>query len=212
MKLTLKQISLGPLETNAVLIIDEEDKRAIVVDPSFNPEPLAQWSENEGIEIVQIWITHGHADHTAGVPALLRALPKQAELVMSEEAYAMVQKQGKDFFGLPLEPFPKPTRFVRHGEKLGFEKNAEIAQARFAPGHAPGSVVYYLADAQVAIVGDVIFREGIGRWDFEGGDFGVLIRSIREQIFSLPDETIVIPGHGPGTSVGWEKENNPYIG
>jgi len=211
MKLSIKQTSLGPLETNAVLILDEENKQAIVVDPSFNPEPLATWAENEGIEIVQIWITHGHADHTAGVPALMRALPKPADLLMSADAYAMVQKQGTEFFGFPLEPFPKPTRFIQHGEKLGFGENAEIAEARFAPGHAPGSVVYYLADAGVAIVGDVIFRAGIGRWDFEGGNFRVLTQSIQEQVFTLPDETILLPGHGPNTTVGWEKKNNPYL-
>ena len=211
MKLSIKQTSLGPLETNAVLIIDEDNKKAIVIDPSFNPEDLDQWAENEGIEIVQIWITHGHPDHTAGVPALMRALPGQVDLVISEEAFSMVQKQGKDFFGLPLEPFPKPTHFIQDGEKLGFGEGTEIAEARFAPGHAPGSVVYYLADAKVAIVGDVIFREGIGRWDFEGGNFKVLTQSIREQVFTLPDDTTLIPGHGPSTTVGWEKAHNPYL-
>ena len=214
MTLTLKQMPLGPLETNAVVIIDESRRRVIVVDPSFQPEPLVGWAEKEGMTIEQIWITHGHADHTAGVPALLRALPFAPELLISKEAHQMVLKQGSSFFGMRLEPFPEPTRFIEHGEKLGFQGSGEgdlIAEVRFAPGHAPGSVVYYLAEAGMAIVGDVIFREGIGRWDFEGGDYQLLTKSIREQVFTLPDETILVPGHGPVTSVGWEKERNPYL-
>ena len=214
MKLSLKQMALGPLETKAVVIIDEDSHRVIVVDPSFEPEPLVQWAKDEGLTIDQIWITHGHADHTAGVPALLRALPEPVDVMISEEAYQMVLKQGSSFYGMRLEPFPELTRFVEHGAKLGFkgvEEDNLIAEARFAPGHAPGSVVFYLPDAGMAIVGDVIFREGIGRWDFEGGDYHLLTQSIREQIFTLPDETILVPGHGPVTSVGWEKERNPYL-
>lgn len=214
MNLTLKQMSLGPLETNAVAIIDEDSKRVIVVDPSFGPEPLAQWAKDQCLTIDQIWITHGHADHTAGVPALLRALPEPVNVLISEEAYEMVSKQGDSFFGLPIEPFPELTRFIEHGEKLGFSDMAEgdfVAEARFAPGHAPGSVVFYVPEAGVAIVGDVIFREGIGRWDFKGGNYQVLTQSIREQVFTLPDETILVPGHGPVTNVGWEKANNPYM-
>lgn len=215
MKLKLMQMSLGPLGTNAVVIVDEDNREAIVVDPSFESEVLAEWSKKEDLEITQIWITHGHADHTAGVPALLRALPNEVEIFMSEEAYAMVQKQGADFFGMALEPFPEVTRFISHGAKLGFVAEGgelkAIAEARFAPGHAPGSVVYFLPEAKAAIVGDVIFREGIGRWDFEGGNFAVLTRSIREQIFTLPDDTVLIPGHGPVTTVAWEKAHNPYL-
>lgn len=137
MKLTLKQIPLGPLETNAVVIIEEDSKRVIVVDPSFEPEPLVAWTEKEGMTIEQIWITHGHADHTAGVPALLRALPEPVDVLISEEAYKMILKQGTSFFGMRLEPFPEPTRFITHGEKLGFKGSEEgefIAEARFAPG------------------------------------------------------------------------------
>ncbi len=214
MKLSLRQMSLGPLETNAVVIIDEDNRRVIVVDPSFEPEPLVEWAKDEGLTIDQVWITHGHADHTAGVPALIRALPEPVDVLMSEEAYQMVLKQGSSFYGMRLEAFPKPTRFIEHGEKLGFKGVVEgglIAEARFAPGHAPGSVIFYLPDAGIAIVGDVIFREGIGRWDFEGGDYRLLTQSIREQVFTLPDETILVPGHGPVTSVGWEKEHNPYL-
>ncbi len=214
MKLTLKQIPLGPLETNAVVIIEEDSKRVIVVDPSFEPEPLVAWTEKEGMTIEQIWITHGHADHTAGVPALLRALPEPVDVLISEEAYKMILKQGTSFFGMRLEPFPEPTRFITHGEKLGFKGSEEgefIAEARFAPGHAPGSVVFYLPEAGMAIVGDVIFREGIGRWDFEGGDYMLLTTSIRDQVFTLPDDTILVPGHGPVTNVAWEKEHNPYL-
>lgn len=214
MKLTLKQMPLGPLETNAVVIIDEDSQRVIVVDPSFEPEPLLEWAAEEGLTVDQIWITHGHADHTAGVPAVLRALPYPVDVLISEEAYQMVLKQGASFFGMRLEPFPAEVRFIAHGEKLGFTSMDEgelIAEARFAPGHAPGSVVFYLPEPGIAIVGDVIFREGIGRWDFEGGDFHLLTKSIREQVFTLPDDTVLVPGHGPVTNVGWEKEHNPYL-
>ncbi len=214
MKLVMMQKALGPLQTNAIVIYDEDSKQAVAIDPSFQPEPLIEWAMQEGATISQIWITHGHPDHTGGVPALLRALSNSPQILISQEAYEMTQRQGKAFYGLALEPFPEPSRFIEHGDKLGFSGVDEedfIAEVRFAPGHAPGSVVFYVPETGMAVVGDVIFLEGIGRWDFEGGDLALLRKSIREQVFTLPDETVLLPGHGPATSVAWEKAHNPYM-
>jgi len=166
------------------------------------------------LKLTQIWLTHGHFDHYVGTAALHKAFTPAPLIGMHPQAFAWANEQKNAVsFGMPIDPVPQVDIPFAQGQRLAVRASGEpeVIEVREVPGHNPGSVLFYCEALKVAFTGDAIFRESIGRTDFPGGDFSLLLKSIREQVFTLPDETTLLPGHGPESSVAHEKRYNPYL-
>ncbi|MEN6555734.1 MAG: MBL fold metallo-hydrolase [Anaerolineaceae bacterium] len=214
MSLAIVRMVLGPLQNNVYILADEESKTTVVIDPSFEPERQAEEIRRWGWNLRQIWLTHGHFDHTQGAADLQKLFTPRPLVGMHPEAQAWAQANGgKLTFGYQTAPLPDVDIRFFQGQQLGLDPDEGMStvEVREVPGHSPGSVIFYCAELGAAFVGDAIFRESIGRTDLAGGDYPALVAAIRAQIFTLPDETALLPGHGPATSVGYEKDNNPYL-
>jgi glyoxylase-like metal-dependent hydrolase (beta-lactamase superfamily II) len=204
-------IPAGPIQTNAYLLTAPERGEAVLIDA-----PGAVWSEvapilaREKCRLTELWITHGHWDHMQGAAEVLRATgalcrAHEADRLLLENPRVMAAFMGED---LGLEPVTV-NAWLRPGDRiaaLGTE-----AEVRHVPGHCPGNVLFFFPAAGAAFVGDALFNGGVGRTDLPGGDAEELVQSIRTQIYSLPPETVVYPGHGPATTVGEEKAFNPFV-
>jgi hydroxyacylglutathione hydrolase len=208
--LEIIKLILGPVYTNTYLVADTKSGEAVVIDPADKEERIITEVEKRSWRLIAVWLTHAHFDHLGGVSSLTDRISPTPPIALHPDDLPLWRMQGgAQYFGLQLDPGPEPTILLRHGQwmKLG-EFNFEV---RHAPGHTPGHVIFYNSQSQVVFCGDVIFKEGIGRTDFPGGDFDTLINSIRSQILTLPDETRLLSGHGPETTVGWERLNNPFL-
>ncbi len=202
-----------PFEQWAYLLWKSDRTGAIVVDPGFRTDPILEFLKRENLELVGILNTHGHSDHIAGNQAMLQAFPEAPLLIGRNEAHLLTDPSANlsAQFGLPFTS-PPADRLLDDGEQF------EIADVCFGvreiPGHSPGSVVFVLhgEDPLVVIGGDVLFAGSIGRTDFPGGSSKQLIEGIQTKLFDLPDETIIYPGHGPTTTIGVERQENPFVG
>lgn len=201
----------GPIQTIGYLLTESKTGEAVLVDaPGDILEKIRPLLAKEGCKLTELWLTHGHWDHTQDAAkvkretgALVRAHRADTMLIETPEVMAPFLMPG-----ILLEPV-KIDAFIEPGTNLAaLGRSIEV---RHVPGHCAGNVLFYFPDAKAAFVGDALFNGGVGRWDLPGGDFDVLARSIREQIYTLPAETSVFPGHGPRTTVGDEKESNPFV-
>lgn len=214
MKLSYLQLVLGPLQNNVFLLADGDTREAVVIDPSFDAGKVIQAAKERGWALTQVWLTHAHFDHTTGANHISRAFEPHLPICIHNDAQEWTQANNKNMqFGFQVDELPPADRFITNGQMLSIspDSNEPVVEVRAAPGHSPGSVIFYCAKLSVAFVGDVIFRESIGRTDLPGGDYATLISSIRAQVFSLPPETKLLPGHGPESSVSYELNNNPYL-
>ena len=196
---------LGPLETNCYLAA--ADGKAVAVDVGGDPAPVLAHLQAHGLTLTAVCLTHLHCDHLYGVAALVRETGCKA-LAGAEDAMLMEMDLGRGgLMGLPLvDPFAWEP--VAPGETTLLGQPCRVLAT---PGHSPGSRSFYFPEAGVVFVGDLLFYRSIGRTDFAGGDFDVLIKAVATQIFTLPDKTLVYPGHGPATTVGDEKRHNPFF-
>lgn len=204
MPIEIVTLSLGPMENNTYLLVDPSTREAVVVDPSFGSEAALDEARARGWSLKAVWLTHAHFDHIAGAAAL--GLPvglHAADLPLYR------QGGGGRAFGVPVEPGPEPAIEFSHRQILTL--GASKVEVRQAPGHTPGHVIFYLADAGAALVGDVIFFHSIGRTDLPGASHAQLLESIREQVLTLPPLTRLLPGHGPETTVAEESHANPFL-
>ncbi|WP_245844367.1 MBL fold metallo-hydrolase [Nibricoccus aquaticus] len=204
-------MTAGMVQTNAYLLTPEAGGEAVLIDA-----PLGVWAmvakilEKEKCVLKEVWLTHGHFDHIQGVEEIaaatgVKVFAHEADRAMMEQPEVVEARMG---FPLGLKVV-KPEGWFTVGEK----RMAAVAEAevRYVPGHCPGSVLFYFAKEGVAFVGDAIFAGSVGRTDFEGGSFPLLEKSIREQIYTLPEATVLYPGHGGTTTVAKEKRGNPYV-
>jgi hydroxyacylglutathione hydrolase len=200
---------------NTYLLTDASGACAIV-DPGCSDtdeqQALQQYIQDENLRVELLLNTHCHIDHVFGNRFVLDTWPgtpflmHEADLPTLRMAPASAARFG---LSLAFQPSPEPTGFLTPGQPLRFgETELEV---RFTPGHAPGHVVFYHPPTKTVLGGDVLFRGSIGRTDLPGGDTDTLLRSIREQLFTLPDDTIVYPGHGPATTIGVERVSNPFL-
>lgn len=214
MQLKLAVLVLGPIQNNVFFLIDDESKDCVIIDPSFDAEKQIKYIAENQLRLKQIWVTHGHYDHFIGAPALSKQMQTKPIFVMNSESYTHAGKQNLQHrYGPGIDKLPELDLLISQGDMLSINPDSteKLIEVREVPGHCPGSVIYYCPKGSFAIVGDAIFRGSIGRTDLEGGDEALLLRSIREQIFSLPPETLLFPGHGPQTNVGYEMANNPFF-
>ncbi len=201
---------LGPVQTNAYLVGDVESKEAVVIDPAWDGEAILAEAAKHGWRIKQVWITHAHFDHIAGTGAVVRGCePAPGVAVHPADDFLWRAQGGAPWFGMQIDPLPTPSTALAHGQVLRLGQ-VEF-EVRHAPGHTPGHVIFYSSQAGLAFCGDVIFQGGIGRTDLPRGNYEALMTSIREQVFTLPEETRLLSGHGLETTVGIEKAYNPFF-
>ncbi len=201
----------GPIQTIGYLLTEPRLGEAVLVDaPGGILAKIKPVLAAEGCVLKELWLTHGHWDHTQEAAAVVRATQAVVrghadDQELYENPAIMEQRMGRE---LGLEPVQVDHWMPQGGRITAIGREFEV---RHVPGHCPGNILFYQAETQSAFVGDALFKAGVGRWDLPGGDFAVLARAIREQIYTLPEETIVFPGHGPRTTVAAEKQGNPYV-
>lgn len=207
----LRIVPVTPFEQNCSIVWCDKTMRGAVVDPGGDLERIRAMADKLGVKIEKLLITHGHIDHAGGTAKLARELGVPVEGPQEEDRFwiAGMPQQSK-MFGFPdVEAF-EPDRWLHDGDTVTVGE--ESFRVIHTPGHTPGHVVFFHADARLAIVGDVLFAGSIGRTDFPKGDQATLIHSIREKLFPLGDDITFLPGHGPTSTFGDERKNNPYVG
>jgi len=202
------QIPNGVFAENTYVIVDEHARECAIVDPGEEAGLILHKVEETGARPVGIWLTHAHVDHVLGVPAVAQQTGAPVWLHPADRPLYDATADQAAWFGLVApDRLPVPDHDMVHGERLAVgELRFEV---RHAPGHSPGSVC--LIGPGVALTGDVLFAGSIGRTDLPGGDFETLIGSIERELLTLPDHTILYSGHGPETTVGRERQANPFL-
>ncbi len=204
----VKRLVVGPVQTSCYLVGCQETREGAVIDPGGDPQPILAEVEEANLIIKYIINTHCHFDHTLGNGELMKATG--APLVAHRaEAPILEAGGGASLFGLRVANSPPANVLVDEGHviTLGQVK----LKVLHTPGHSPGGISLYNEEEGILFSGDTLFNMGIGRTDLPGGDFYTLMESIKNKIFTLPEDTIVYPGHGPQTTVGQEKRGNPFI-
>lgn len=210
MALQILTFVLGPLDNNTYLLTDTDSGEAAIIDPAGGSESILAEARRAGSRLKAIWMTHAHFDHLTGVSAVAEAFtPPLPVLLHPADLDLWNTGGGAWMFGVPLSRLPQPAAGLTHGQAL--QLGSCRIEVRHAPGHTPGHVVFYAAQAQAAFVGDVIFRGSIGRTDLPGGNHATLIDSIRTQVLTLSPQTRLLSGHGPETTVEEERRNNPFL-
>lgn len=205
----IKILPLGPLQTNCYIAVCPQSRSAAVIDPAWNGEGIFQYLQDDRLKLKAILLTHAHFDHLAGAAALKRlsgvpvwAHPDSKESMRNARQHALA-------WGFQIEPAPEADGELAEGQLI--EVGSLKLKVLYTPGHAAGHVCFHESSAQALFDGDVLFAGGIGRTDFPGGDYQVLMHSIKEKLLTLPDETAVYSGHGPATTIGNEKRWNPFL-
>ena len=197
---------LGPLQTNSYLIHNAD--RAVAVDVGGDPAPMLAYLTEHKLALAAICLTHRHFDHLYGVAELAKAAKAAVYAPTGDDSLAETESGKGGIWGFPpVPPFdslPMPTGQTDFG---GME-----CRVLETPGHTPGGVSLYFPAERLVFTGDALFYRSMGRTDFPGGDQTTLLHSITETLFKLPDDTTVYPGHGPATSIGDERRNNPFCG
>ena len=207
----LQTVVSMPFEENTYVVWLPGRRDAVVFDPGLQPDLVLDVLREQGLEVAAIVNTHGHADHIGGNAALKDAFPRAPIIIGGNDAVMLTDADANLSapFGFPVTS-PPADRTVAEGDTV--EAAGLTLEVLDVPGHSPGHVVYVYRSAPVLVFGgDVLFRGSIGRTDFPGGSHPLLLRGIREKLFTLPDDTVVYPGHGPVTKVGYEKRTNPFL-
>ncbi len=203
----------APFQENTFILRKEAASECLIVDPGFEPDKISHHLKTTGLVPVAILNTHGHSDHIAGNAAMKKQWPDCPLIIGVDDAHKLTDPHANlsANYGVALIS-PAADRTVKEGDVL------ELAGIRLevllTPGHSPGHVVFVdkTQDPWVVVNGDVLFQGSIGRTDFEDGNHQDLVDAIHQKLFTMPDDTIVLTGHGPSTTIGVEKSSNPFVG
>ncbi|MCP4415707.1 MAG: MBL fold metallo-hydrolase [Chloroflexi bacterium] len=203
------QLPLGPLQTNCYLLACKETMEAAVIDPSWDGRKIADLASERGYTITHILLTHTHFDHVGGLAEIKEET--NAPIYIHPDAVEMLEhaKEAAANYNLTMPAPPSTDHMLAEGDVV--EVGQQKLEVLFTPGHAPGHVSFYMREHNVVFDGDVLFQRSIGRTDFPGCDHPTLMKSIHEKLLPLPDETAVLSGHGPTTTIGEEKRLNPFL-
>jgi hydroxyacylglutathione hydrolase len=209
-ELNIEGFCLGPWQTNCYVVRVEGETDCWIVDAGFDPEAMIDAVGQRGLTPVRIVLTHAHLDHIAGLEQMRSAWPDASIGIHSSEVdfLASPELNLSAMMGMAIKAPPADDVF-KHGGAL--ELGGHAFEIRHTPGHSPGGITLYQPEARAAIVGDTLFAGSIGRYDFPTSDGPTLMRSIREQLLTLPDDVAVYPGHGPETTIGRERDGNPFL-
>lgn len=204
----VETIPVGPLQVNAYIVGCPATRRALLVDAGSDGEILLDALNRLELQLDLLVSTHGHFDHVGGNRAVLQA--SKVPFAMHEADVPLLSRATTQaaLYGLSTEESPPPTRLLAEGDRITVGEL--VFDVLHIPGHSPGSIC--LVGQGHAFVGDVLFAGSVGRTDLPGGSYETLIRGIRDKLLTLPEETVVHPGHGPDTSIGREKRFNPFVG
>jgi len=203
-------VPVTPFQQNCSILVDEATGKAAVVDPGGDLENILAALKQTGAALEKIFLTHGHVDHCSGAAELRRRTGVPIEGPQREDAFWIAQLPlAAATYGLaPAEAF-EPDRWLEDGDTVRF--GGVTLEVRHCPGHTPGHVVFFSREERLAIVGDVLFAGSIGRTDFPRGDHAALIDSIATRLWPLGEDVTFIPGHGPASTFGEERETNPFV-
>lgn len=203
-------IPVTPFQQNCSLVWDTRSLRGALIDAGGEIDRLLSRVQHHGVTLEKLLVTHGHLDHASGVAELAERLNLPIEGPHEDDAFWIDGlPEAAQRYGFPPARSFRPDRWLQQGDTVTVG-HVEF-QVLHCPGHTPGHVVFHQQQASIAFVGDVIFQDSIGRTDFPRGNHADLIRSIRERLFPLGDEVRFVPGHGPMSSFGRERQFNPYV-
>ena len=213
----LETLPVGPLQCNCSILGDEISREAIVVDPGDDIPRILALLAKHSLTLKQILITHAHIDHIAGAHRLKQLTG--APILYNQHDLAQVKMMDVQatWLGIPTPTVSNPDDTLDDNKRITIGANPEQGQAGITgsilhtPGHTEGSVCIYIPDQSLLLAGDTLFAGSVGRTDLPGGDTRKLLTSINDRLLTLPNETIVIPGHGPGTTIGSERSENPFL-
>jgi hydroxyacylglutathione hydrolase len=202
-------LPVGPLQCNCSVIGDEISHEAMVIDPGDDIADVSAVIQKHKLKVKQIVITHAHIDHVGGAMKLRAA--KGAPILLNHNDYTLLKMLDlqADWIGMQSPGKVEIDHSLNDQDKV--EAGSLIANVMHTPGHTEGSICLYFPAEQKLIAGDTLFAGSIGRTDLPGGSFEKIMRSLHDKLLSLPDETAVVPGHGPPTSIGAERETNPFL-
>ncbi|MBT9330445.1 MBL fold metallo-hydrolase [Paracidobacterium acidisoli] len=200
---------VGPLQCNCTVLGDETTREAMVIDPGDNIPLILSRLAKHGLTLKQIVVTHAHIDHVGGALQLKRATG--APILLNENDLPLLEMMDAQAEWLGVRPpeVAPPDLSAREGAAAGISGHA--AQILETPGHTQGSICLYFAPQRLLLAGDTLFAGSIGRTDLPGGDGRQILRSIHDRLLTLPEDTLVVPGHGPETTIGEERQSNPFL-
>ena len=206
----LERITVGPFQENCYVIGDEELRTGTLIDPGDEAARITLTVERIGLQIAQIIVTHSHIDHVGAVASLKDEF--LCPVVMHEEAEAMLRTLSQQSMMMGMRGFDKIPTVDRH---INDDEVLEVGSLRlrslYTPGHAPGHLAFYVEGQGVVFSGDALFAGGVGRVDMPGGNMELLMQSISKRLLTLPDDTRVLSGHGPETTIARERMTNPFL-
>lgn len=208
-QLIVKTFPVGHLQCNCTVIGDPVTKQAIVVDPGGDSEKILGVLAENGLSVSQILHTHAHFDHFLASGRMKEATGASLCLHRADKPLWDIVDQQCAMFGFPCDPIPDPDHWLAHEEDITLA--GLKGQAIHTPGHTPGSMSFSFPELKLLVAGDTLFRGSIGRTDLWGGDTDAIQRSIQQRLYTLDEETAVVTGHGPSTSIGFEMRNNMYV-
>jgi hydroxyacylglutathione hydrolase len=210
--ITVQSFTFGPFEENTYVLFDET-RQCIILDPGCytanEKRELADFIEFEKLKPVKLINTHAHIDHILGNNFVAGKYNLPLEMNELDVKLLKAAPTYGQLWGIQAEPSPEPSVLLEEGDEVKFGNS--VLKVLFTPGHSEGSISFYNRENNFVIAGDVLFYGSIGRTDLPGGDFDTLILSIKEKLFPLGDSCKVYSGHGPATSIGFERENNPFL-
>ena len=207
----IHNLTVGMLQEHTYFYIDEQTKHGFIIDPGAEAPRLLAYIKEQGYVIEKILLTHGHVDHIGAAEAIREALG--CDIIIHQEGKKYLEDANWNYSSQLGDPFTlSADHYVEHGDEIVLDANGDFkVRVIYAPGHTADGVAYYSDKDRIAFVGDIIFAGAVGRSDLPGGNSNRLLSAIRAQIFTLPDETILYPGHGNATTVKKEKETNPVF-
>jgi glyoxylase-like metal-dependent hydrolase (beta-lactamase superfamily II) len=202
-------LPVGMLQCNCIILGDEATREAIVIDPGDEIPRIQAVLDQHGLKVQQILLTHAHIDHVAGAARLRRLTGAPIYLNQQDMQLLQMLDMQAGWLGIPTPETVAPDASAEEGLQVGLPHLQ--GYVLHTPGHTEGSICLHFPEQHLLIAGDTLFAGSIGRTDLPGGDFRKILESLKDKVMQLPDDIAVIPGHGPATTIGTERESNPFL-